>query len=56
MTKKSRKNIKYLENEKSFYYEIKSTFYHYCRAIVEGNKKYFSLEGESPTLNSYLAN
>ena len=55
MTKMSRKNFKDLENEKSFYYEIKSTFYHYSRAIVERNKKDY-LEGQSPTLNSYLAN
>ena len=51
MTKKSRQKFKYLENEKSFYDEIKSIFHHCGRAITEANKKIF-LEGESPTLNS----
>ena len=51
MPKKSRQKLKYLENEKSFYDEIKSVFHHFCRAIIEANKKNFFLEGGSPTLN-----
>ena len=51
MTKMSRQKFKYLENEKSFYDEIKSIFYHFLRAIIEVNKKIF-LEGESPTLSN----
>ena len=33
MTKKSRKKLKYLEKEKSFWAEIKSIFHHFWRAI-----------------------
>ena len=50
MTKKSRQKLKYLENEKRFYHEIKSIFYHFLRAFIETNKAKFFLEGESPTL------
>ena len=41
MTKKSRQKLKYLENEKSFWDEIKSIFYHFWRVIIEVNKKFF---------------
>ena len=51
MPKKSRQKFKYLENEKSFWNEIKSIFHHFWRAIIEVIKKIF-LEGESPTLNN----
>ena len=37
MPKKSRKKLKYLENEKSFQDVIKSTFHHFSRAIIEAN-------------------
>ena len=56
MNKNSKQKFTYLENEKSFYNEIKSTFHHFWRAIIETNKKHF-LEGESPTfrlLNHFL--
>ena len=33
MTKKSRQNLKYLENEKSFWREIKSIFHHFQRTF-----------------------
>ena len=49
MPKKSRQKFKYLENEKSFYDEIKTIFHHLWRAIIEANKNIF-LEGEGPTL------
>ena len=39
MPKKSRQKLKYLENEKSFQDEIKSTFHHFWRAIIETNNK-----------------
>ena len=39
MPKKSRQKFKYLENEKSFQDEIESIFLHFCRAIIEANKK-----------------
>ena len=48
MTKKSRQKFKYVENEKSFWDEIKSIFQHFCKAIIKVNN--FFLEGESPTL------
>ena len=41
MTKKSRQKLKYLENEKSFYDEIKSIFHHFLRAFIETNKTNF---------------
>ena len=41
MTKKSRQKFKYRENEKSFYYEIKSIFHHFQRAFIETNKNNF---------------
>ena len=49
MTKKSRQNFKYLENEKNFQDEGKNTFHHIYRAVIEANKKLF-LVGEKPTL------
>ena len=49
MPKVSRRKFKNLENEKSFYDEMKSIFLHFWRAIIEENKKNF-LEGESLTL------
>ena len=49
MPKKSRQKFKYLENEKSFYDEIKSIFHQFWRAIIEANKQFF-FESESPTL------
>ena len=51
MTKKSRQKFKHLENEKSLEDEIKSIFHHYCRAIIEANKKK-NLERETPILMS----
>ena len=50
MSKKSRQKLKYLENEKSFYDEIKSIFHHFLRAFIEANKANLFLEGESLTL------
>ena len=46
MTKKSRQKFKYLENEKSFYDEIKSIFYHFWTTIIEANtaKQLLSVE------------
>ena len=41
MPKKSRQKFKYLENEKSFYDEIKSIFHNFWRAIIEANNKKF---------------
>ena len=49
MTKKSRQNFKYLENEKNFQDEGKNTFHHIYRAVIEANKKRFFV-GEKPTL------
>ena len=42
MNKKSRQKFKYFDNEKSFYDEIKSIFYHF---------QINNLDGESPTVN-----
>ena len=53
MTKQSRQKLKYLENDKSFYDEIKSIFHHFVRAFIEVNKGNF-LEGESPTLTPFV--
>ena len=39
MTENSRQKIKYLENEKSFYDEMKSIFHHLQRAFIEANEK-----------------
>ena len=50
MTKKLRQTFKYLENDKSFYDEIKRIFHHFSWTFNEANKTIF-LEGESPTLN-----
>ena len=47
MTKKSRQKFKYLENEKSFYDEIKNIFHHFWRAIIEANNKIFFGRWES---------
>ena len=44
----SRQKLKYLENDKSFYDEIKSIFHHFQRAFTEANKTNF-LEREIPT-------
>ena len=52
MSKKSRQKFKYLENEKSSYDEIKSTFHHFRRAIIEAKSKEMFLEGESPPLTN----
>ena len=42
MLKKSRQKSKYLENEKSFYDEMKSIFFHhFWRVFIEANKKMF---------------
>ena len=41
MTKKSRQKFKYLENEKSFQYEVKSIFHHFWKVFIEANKKIF---------------
>ena len=41
MTKKSREKLKYLENEKSFYYELKSIFHNFWRVFIEANKANF---------------
>ena len=41
MAKNSRQNLKYLENDKSFYDEIKSIFHHFQRAFIKANKKKF---------------
>ena len=46
MSKMSSQKFKYLENEESFYDEIKSIFHHFQRAFNEANKTI--LEGESP--------
>ena len=51
MSKNSRQKFKYLQNEKSFYDEIKTIFHHFWRAIIEANKTFF-LEGESSTLTT----
>ena len=50
MTRKWRQNLKYLENEKSFYGELKSIFHHFLRAFIEAKKRFF-LDSESPTLS-----
>ena len=50
ITKNSRQKLKYLENEKRFYGELKSIFHHFQRAFIETNKKNLLLEGESLTL------
>ena len=52
MTKQSRQKLKYLENDKSFYDEIKSIFHHFVRAFIE--IKQIFLEGERPTLTSFV--
>ena len=40
MLKKSKQKSKYLENEKSFYDEMKSIFFHhFWRVFIEANKK-----------------
>ena len=49
MPKKSSQKFKYLENEKSFYDEIKRIFHHFWKATNDGNKNFF-LKGEIPTL------
>ena len=41
MTKKSRQKFKYLENEKSFYAEIKINFRHFRRAFIEATEPFF---------------
>ena len=42
MTKRSRRETKHVENEKSFKDKIKSTFHHFQRAFIEANKKNFA--------------
>ena len=49
MPKKSGQKFKYLENEKSFYDEIKSIFHNF-EGLSLKQIKFFFLEGESPTL------
>ena len=39
MTKMPWEKLKYLENEKSFYDEIKNIFHHFWKAIIKANKK-----------------
>ena len=56
MNKMTGQKFKYLENEKSFYDEIKSIFHHFSRAFTEANEKKFFLEGESPTLKIFVHN
>ena len=51
MNKMSSQKFKYLENEESFYDEIKSIFHHFQGAFNEANKTI--LEGESPTLKMF---
>ena len=41
MTKKSRQKVKYLENEKSFWDEIKNIFHLFETAFNEANKTFF---------------
>ena len=53
MTKKSRQKFKYLENEKSFYDEIKNIFHHFEGLLLKQIIKFF-LEGESPTLKTLM--
>ena len=48
----SKQKFKYLENEKSFYGEIKSIFRHFLTAFIEENN-FFFLEGETPALSFY---
>ena len=55
MPKKSRQKVKYLENEKSFQDEIKRTFHHFWRAIIEANKNFFFERWESYFKNSIVA-
>ena len=54
MTKKSRQNFKYTENEKRMKDEIlrrnKKVFHYFYRAFIEANKNTYFLEGETPTL------
>ena len=38
MTKKSRQNLKYLENKKRFEDETKSIFHHFLMAFIEANE------------------
>ena len=45
MNKKSRQKLKYLENEKSFYDEIKSIFHHFYGLSFKQIKQFF-LQGE----------
>ena len=45
MIKKSRQKFKYLDNEKSFYDELKSIFHHFQSAFIEANKTFFFLWG-----------
>ena len=41
MTEKLRQKFTYLENEKSFYDEIKSIFHNFWGTIIEANNKIF---------------
>ena len=45
MIKKSRQKFKYLDNEKSFYDELKSIFHQFQSAFSEANKTFFFLLG-----------
>ena len=45
MIKKSRQKFKYLDNEKSFYDELKSIFHQFQSAFIEANKTFFFLLG-----------
>ena len=51
LSKKRRQKFEYLENDKSFWDEIKSIFHHFWRAVIEVNNKKINLGGESPTLS-----
>ena len=50
MTKKSRQNFKYSENEKSFYDEIKIFFFITFKGLSLKQEKYFFMEDETPNL------
>ena len=54
MTIKSRKKIKYLENEWSIWDEVKSIFDYFSRALIESNKTIF-FDGEGPTLETFVS-
>ena len=49
MTKKSRQKFKYVENEKSFWDEIKNIFHYFWKTSIEANNNFF-LKGEGTIL------